>query len=696
MSRSAFMPYIKLDNIYIVPVLPDRLSGALMVRRAVQELSIGCRDAFLVALPESVKENYLQAVCKLPRSSFIYIEDNSASFDEPDNDSRIKKELVTVTPCDGLAEAVLSANELGIEPHFIDLEISFHSQIQRPHFRQENIDIDDWLCTTIGAKAFVDLLHDNTPLRHNPALSVDNMRERHMAGRLQQLHSRYKRILFVCYAENVPGILQAFKQSSSVFAVPKFNGYISSIEPDTNLLLYFLDDYPKAVQRYWESRSSFDALQEFDKMSVVFDEIIECAASSDVWSWSLRHHRAFKQMLSGVMREKRRVSIPLNECLALVNSCYDRNFEEAVRIQLFTFPEGNISEDEVKHVFQTAEVNDPVSGSRTDLPPQFINSEIDSEGETERNRKPHNLQSIGSSTGTNDRLQIIMRGLRHQSSTFHTYLKCKDGFNPGMPWPAWVAHHNKMRKRVLRFVANMALAVSSDRYRGSLERGLDLRRIIRASHKGDPSLYVRRQRKSATISSTIQGIIPVLWFFTTTDDTWYSKKYIRTWNAHEGEEWVKRYLLSMEWGEAEVFSSADSEKIRKRLEIRQLTFLVSFAEMELTPSEIEGCYGVAAGQIPSRDIAIGYTKLLNNIIDSATSHIYCVVPSNDKVPSALTSYASRSKKNIVVLTHSDIGTLDVEKLSRSVTVDIGGKSKNKKNTLMAVKQYKEMVDHFWW
>jgi len=39
---------------------------------------------------------------------------------------------------------------------------------------------------------------------------------------------------------------------------------------------------------------------------------------------------------------------------------------------------------------------------------------------------------------------------------------------------------------------------------------------------------------------------------------------------------------------------------------------------------------------------------------------------------------------------------DVEKLSRYVTVDIGGKASNKKNRRLAVKRYQKMVGRYWW
>lgn len=706
MNHTTALPYIKIGNLFVTPVLPERLSGALMVRRAIQKLNLGRRDTVVISRPSSVKENYLEAVKKLPLSTLLYIADprDAASdhpVDEPEEGEMIKKELVTITPCDGLAEAALSALECNIEPHFIDLDISPLMQAQRSPCGQEPLGIDDWLCLNIGAEAFVDLFHDHPALRLRRILPVDDWRERHMAGQLQRLHPRYERVLFVCYVENVQGILQALKSPLTILDAPEFRGKVTSVEPKTSLLLQFLDDYPKVVERYWMCRTSPEAVKKFDKMSIVLEELIECAASSETRNWPIRHHQAFKQMLAGVLRESGQASTPLNQCLNLVLSCYDRDFAEALRKRLLTFTAGNVPEKEILYTFPMAHGDGQAT---TNGASQYSNPLDPLKTQAANDQEPGIFSARDSIFDGSPPLvsgkdqRIFVRSCNNNAQAFKKGVESEeDFFNPELAWPAWIMHHNEMRKRIMRIAASKAITTSSERYRGGLERGLDLRRIIRASYKGDPSLYVKRRRKNSTFNSAPQGITPILWFFNSTNDSWYSKQMVRTWNAEEdnADRWTFKYLVGQEWGQTKILRwRFDKRKIK----LRQLEFMVSFTERELTPTEIEKRYKDTAVQFPTQDLTTNSRNVFDifrKIVDSATSHIFCIVPAHEQIPNTLANYVGQSRKNMVILKHSDVGIQDIEKLSHSISVDIEKKPKTKQNIQWAVKRYQPLVDFLW-
>jgi len=700
-NQTDALPYVQLDNVYVVPVFPERLSGALMVRRAVQDLAIGPKDAVAVARPECVKKRFLKAVSNLPRSTLIHAFNSEAPAAGSDSVSKVgdgdEKELVTVTPADGLTEAVLSATEIGIDPQFIDLDLSPHLQAPRPPCGEGTLGLDDWLGPVLGARAFVDLFHDHPRVRDRRIVPVDDWRERHMAAQLQQIHLRYDRLLFVCYLENVVGIELALHQPLTLVDSPSSRFDVTSIEPKASLLLQFLDDYPKVVEQYWSFRNSPGAVCGFDKMALVQEEIIECATNSNLWSWSLRHHRAFQQMLRGVMRETGRCSVPLAECLALVQACYNRHFAEQVRSRLLTFEAANISSETAQRSFLKAggeSAVDRVSG------PQQVQSLMPFSrptGDTGVSEGSDLADTAGNQPGkpraTRD--QVYVRACNH-AQQFELIDESNEDFNPRLTWPAVISHHNEMRNRVLRLAANTDLTTTSERYRGSLEYGLDLRRVLRAAYKGDPSLYVRRKRNGRTTFGTPRGVRPVLWFFSSTEDAWDTETQITTWNSHEGDSWDKRYALATEWGTERLIATHDRIESRLRIHVQSVKFMVSFAELGLTPSEIEERYGESVANIPTDYLVRDFPKTLQRIVDSATSHVYCVIPSTDRVPGVLGNYVSSTGKAMVVLTHSDVGRSDIEKLSRWIDVDNGGKAKNKKNTMEAVSRYQEMVDRFWW
>ena len=679
MNHSYPSPYIQISNIYMVPIFPERLSGAVLVRRAIEELKLGKRDAIAVAHPDYIKKNYLQAVRALPSTSLIYLEgqsENKSSLpNQPDiiDEDKIVKELITVTPSDGITEAILSAVEHNINPLFIDMDLSPFLQTDRSPCGPENLAVDDWICVNVDAELSVELFANHPALRHHRILPVDEWREWHIAAHLQKLSIRCNRILCVCHMVNVAGIKEALRQPPAILKTFENIEYSSEIKsPTTSTLLQHLDDYPKVVEKYWIIRKDKkpEALYSFDKMSTVIHEIIECSYDPEKnWNWSLRNHQALKRMIKGLLKEKRECSIPMKECLPIVESCYNRNFTEAVRTHLLTFSDGSLLKEDVAHAHQQADsedaIDDPPLDSDTKNPIVYV-------------RSCSNLPG------------------------YNQFIENKDlSFNPQFLWSDYIKHHNDMRRRVLDVDKNMSLLPSSEKYRGSMERGLDVRRIMRASYKKDPSLFVLRHKKTHLPSPTANEIIPMIWFFTSTHLLLNSKKVIRIWNNHEigAKEFTKNYLLGQKWTRtSHIYASHKFNKDKLRIKVNRLSLMVSFTDFGLTPLELKKQYGDSIRRLfkDGKDIEGSYTEIFEKIIGCATSRVYCIIKSDDSIPEQIINCAKKERKQVITLSHTDVGTADIERLSNNISIDSWGKPKTRKNTIDAEKKYKEMVNRFWW
>ena len=104
-----------LAKCFLVPVLPSRISFAILVRRAISEIEsqdteIGgvlCdSDTVLLSLPAVVERSYLDAVGNLPKASVLFLQRKSQVGAE-------HREILSVNPSEGFTEAARSARERG-------------------------------------------------------------------------------------------------------------------------------------------------------------------------------------------------------------------------------------------------------------------------------------------------------------------------------------------------------------------------------------------------------------------------------------------------------------------------------------------------------------------------------------------------------------------------------------------------------
>src|SRR6202040_1795974 len=97
--------FFRVENIYLIPVLRQRLAFSILVRRALQALGAEtewdpAHDLICVSLPPSVAPYLREGIDRLPDVSQIWAEDSARSA----------REIFPVTPCDAFVEAVRAAD----------------------------------------------------------------------------------------------------------------------------------------------------------------------------------------------------------------------------------------------------------------------------------------------------------------------------------------------------------------------------------------------------------------------------------------------------------------------------------------------------------------------------------------------------------------------------------------------------------
>lgn len=165
-------PFVPLaPGVDAVPILHGRLEFAALVRRALIE---DPPDAVAVELPPTLEALHRRAVAELPALCVV---------ETPHEDGR--PALLFVTPQDGLAEAVRSADELGLPVHYVDQDVEGYPS---------HLDLypDPAALRTVGLAAYVDACRQASG--RGP---LDQQREATMAHHLHGLRERYGRTLFV-------------------------------------------------------------------------------------------------------------------------------------------------------------------------------------------------------------------------------------------------------------------------------------------------------------------------------------------------------------------------------------------------------------------------------------------------------------------------------------------------------------------
>ncbi|MBD3256288.1 MAG: hypothetical protein GF383_14415 [Candidatus Lokiarchaeota archaeon] len=198
------LPYIKYQNIYVIPTFHSRIEFAKLVRKSFFKVY---PDIIAVELPDNIREEVMEGIERLPFLSLIAYAD---SLDPK------TLNFIPIDPGDSIIEAIRIGINYNIPVEFIDLSVENYTP---PIFKLP----DDYSMIKMGLVDFYDKVSDyinkvyrngEISLRDNVKLNdllsnepdevqngdylvKDLLREKYMAKHLKKLMQSYHRVLFV-------------------------------------------------------------------------------------------------------------------------------------------------------------------------------------------------------------------------------------------------------------------------------------------------------------------------------------------------------------------------------------------------------------------------------------------------------------------------------------------------------------------
>ncbi|MEQ8768454.1 MAG: hypothetical protein RL885_31405 [Planctomycetota bacterium] len=255
-----------LDNICCVPSIHGRAAFA----REVRKLFLAHRfDVVAVELPPSLQKPVREAANALPNICAV-------TYREPEGTDV----YVPMDPCDSIIEAIRLAQRERTRLELIDAEV--------PDFQGGEVVLpDEYALTRLGLPRFYRAIERALP----PTGPQGELRERHMAHRLQDLSTGFERVLFVSGLAHLPGIVRYFRAGSRPAprgTPPPENVEIRTIHPDS--LYFVLGELPYTTYLYERQRSAL-TLDEFEKVDAI-KELIQAARDE--------HHQKYPDALDHV------------------------------------------------------------------------------------------------------------------------------------------------------------------------------------------------------------------------------------------------------------------------------------------------------------------------------------------------------------------------------------------------------------
>ncbi|MBF6339924.1 hypothetical protein IU450_29145 [Nocardia abscessus] len=494
--------YIEQGNVFMVPVLRNRLSFAVQVQRVVDDIGLGESDIIAVALPESIRARTLQAIRQLPRVSLVI---SSVSDSE-------QREVFPVTPADGIVEAVRIAVERDIPLYFVDQEVAPGHLID--HFCVNDRDWpDDGFALVRGAQAYLDLIADR--LTHQPSRfePVDSWRELHMAAQLQGLVTRNRRILFVCHATHIEPIRRLMRRPVPLLddapaPLPRLEYKIR--QPSLAMLMRYLDHIPRLVEAYERQRAKGKAhlFDKFDELVRIMHELANESAHLDV---SIRHYQAFTRILAGLLTYSGQLSPDLETAVQASESC----FPPAFRVHAERHLLGYFDQVKVQRIGR-------IRGSKESV------FEISNTAAQATGRDPYVARSctkldhyyeiirVPGEPGDRDVPDIAPDMTPSTVIDLDIPVPPRSWFRRLMGWSETWAPQDEFRIRMRHKAFRLARRQNANRlrsheFRGSMQDGVDLRRTLRSYYRGQPQLYVKHEIRTKVPEIDLDE--PVLWLF---------------------------------------------------------------------------------------------------------------------------------------------------------------------------------------
>jgi len=471
---------IDYGNLAFVPVLRQRLQFAILVRRAMANLQAKApwdpgQDLIVVTLPPSMEEPLAEAIEGLPNVSLLVAEVGGGQG----------REVFGVTPADAMVEAVRTAKEHDWPVEFADVDLSVGNLLAHDLCVRDPEWPDDSLVHLIGVESYVRLVEGYfavPPARIEP---LDTWREVTVSERLQSVQPFWRRVLVVCDAGLVHPVIDRLGQPAAgrTFGTVSDRRFRFDVRKNLSLhvLLSYLDDYPRIVERYEDSRRDGDR---FDKREALLEAVHEQAIGAKDMRTSTRQHKAFAAFINNLLRLERRICPTPDVLQAAAAGCFGGAFAERLACHLAGY--GQQIKVDVERVMTEStavkqlkvatvafrakappfrRVCDPFSPAYSVIPPV---------PDGDRAERKSGEISYGWDKPQLDAL-----------SRLHDRL------------PRLATESQRMRAALP--------------YRGSVECGIDVRRTIRSLYQHQRTLYVKADRREDWESKVRDE--PVVWIF---------------------------------------------------------------------------------------------------------------------------------------------------------------------------------------
>jgi len=468
-------PFIQVGNLYFVPTVRQRLAFAVTVRRAVVQMHSESRwdpekDVIAVSLPESLAPHVREAINKFPRVSLLLarLEDENA------------REVIPVVPSDAMVEAIRIAFDQQIPLEYLDLEIA-PGNLTRSPCAQDPDWPDETLVHKLGADNYLSMIegyYAQPPARMEP---IDSWREFTITEKLRRLQVAKRRALVVCDAGLVRSIIAKLKSNPFRATVEEPSAGRIRYKNVTNLkldiLLRYLGDYPKLVERFNQYRGEFadesmDMFQaDFEENTVLRDLVLECSERARDLEFSMRQHKAFGNYLKNLLRLSKRLLPRPDTLYSAAAGCMGIGFAE----RLHCFLCGYDDLIKVERVKQN-------SKSEASAFSYQVAYEANQSGIWGRTCTPHESP--------------------YQSTRIPKRKKRNNKESELYRWLPEVQFMRRMYKKVRQTTFEMVNKQTIGKYQGSSQMGLEVRKTIRASRMGYPNLFVKEFSRTLEPIST--------------------------------------------------------------------------------------------------------------------------------------------------------------------------------------------------
>lgn len=471
-------------NVFFVPVIPGRVSFAILAARAFKEWDEevrrsgdGCtdgRDVVAVSLPECIEDEYMTALSGLPRPSVLFLRCRAQEGDE-------YRELISVSPTDGFTEAARQAQARKCGLRFIDMTID-PSQLLRDCGSAFPQSFDDGIVLSAGVRDFLNSFEhflSKPPIRRDPA---DSLREAALVRGIQKLAPVCRRLFVFCSApllQNIEQMLSYPQLHPPVSAAPPDLPTVSRYWAAEQEILRNLDDFPFFAEFYEEQRSH-PLFPDLDRMRFVQECLLHTLHSDSSDRVSVRRLGVLMTYLQSLCRSTDRCSPGHQQVVGAIHGALPKGTAQRILGKLYSFGSELNVKAEVTSRGSLSLISrrqrlpiDDIRVARRDCSSNWWNGvEVVTKAEGERVRPGEERDRSWSPTD------------------FH------------------MERLEKIRQRILKIAVLQGTGTTSQEFRGSLEDGIDLRRSVRSVVR-DENVFVRARSRGLRASEVRNS--PVVW-----------------------------------------------------------------------------------------------------------------------------------------------------------------------------------------